>query len=115
MQEIRDHVTDEHLLQFAAAAANDADAAAAAAALALPQPWADQGCLMGAADEPGACAAGFDTSSWELVLDREEVGLRYRVWRQLLRKGLYMYRAAARFAGVAAADLRPFHLDDGAR
>lgn len=115
LQEIRDHVTDEHLLQFAAAAADDADALAAATALALPLPWADDGCLMGAADEPEACGTDFDTADWELVMDREEGGLRYRVWRQLLRKGLYMYRAAARFADISAADLRPFHLDDDAR
>lgn len=49
------------------------------------------------------------------VVDRASEGLRYQVWRQELRRGLYMYRSVATFQGVAPRDLRPFHLDDHAR
>lgn len=111
LQGIRGHVTDEHLLQFAAVVGEEA-CAAAAAELALPSAWADAGCLLGAAAGGGA---GCSEEGWEQVICRSEGGLSYEVWRQPLRAGLYMYRSRTVFQGVSPRDLRPFHLDDHAR
>ena len=110
LQEIRDHITDEHLLQFAAVAGEEA-ARAAARELALPAAWAAPGSLLGPCDASAACS----DERWERVIERSEGGLSYEVWRQELRGGLYMYRSRALFAGVSPKDLRPFHLDDHAR
>lgn len=176
--EIRSHVTDEHLLQFAAVA-GEAAAAAAAAELRLPAAWSGEGSLLGGtADGEAApctddgweqvgfgavlvlsgvqasCSRGlgmptnrfywFQAISIQVlcadapaqrmtraspqpcrppplpprpcqVVDRASEGLRYQVWRQELRRGLYMYRSVATFLGIAPRDLRPFHLDDHAR
>jgi hypothetical protein len=110
LQEIREHITDEHLLQFAAVAGEEA-ARAAARELALPAAWAAPGSLLGPCDTSAACS----DKRWERVIERSEGGLSYEVWRQELRGGLYMYRSRALFAGVSPKDLRPFHLDDHAR
>ena len=72
--EIREHVTDEHLLQFAVVA-GEAVAAAAAAELALPPAWAHAGCLLRAAGAAHACG----DEAWELVVSRSEGGLSYEV------------------------------------
>lgn len=61
-QDIRDHVTDEHLLQFAALV-GEAASTAAAEQLGLPPAWAHDACLLGAADDPGACSE----AGWEQV------------------------------------------------
>ncbi|KAL4428522.1 hypothetical protein ABPG75_002611 [Micractinium tetrahymenae] len=63
-QEIRSHVTDEHLLQFAAVA-GEAAAAAAAAELGLPAAWAGDGSLLGGAADGGAAPCTDD--GWEQV------------------------------------------------
>ncbi len=63
VQDIREHVTDEHLLQFAASIGEEA-AVAAAAQLALPTAWEHSGCLLGAAD---GGAAGCSEERWEQV------------------------------------------------
>lgn len=62
-QDIREHVTDEHLLQFAACIGEEA-AGATAAQLALPAAWEHAGCLLGAAD---GGAAGCSEERWEQV------------------------------------------------
>ncbi|GAB4816531.1 hypothetical protein N2152v2_003577 [Parachlorella kessleri] len=111
-QEIRQAVTDEHLLQFGAALGEEA-AMMASSELGLPAPWGQEPSLFGS--EEGAAGAGAAGEEWEQIVDRSQPGLRYSAWRRPLRRGLYVYRSSAVIEGVSPGELRAFHLDDVGR
>lgn len=103
-QAIREHVTDEHLLQFGALI-GEAPAAEASARLGVPGAWAAADALLGLPDTPRCHAGG-----WERCASGAHEGLTYEAERLPLRGGLYIYRSRAVVEGVEPRDVRPFQV-----
>eukprot|EP00887_Chlorella_sp_A99_P004935 scaffold4.g4935.t1 len=108
-QDIRDCVTDEHLVQFGALIDEPASRQALEQ-VHVPGAWQEPGALLGLPDT-AKCSEG----AWEPLVTASKEGLTYQAWRLPLRHGLYAYRSLAVMEGVAPRDVRPFQLDDHAR
>lgn len=105
---IREYITDEHLLQFAALAGDEL-CQQVVLQLGLSPAYGEEGSLYGVPDEE---SFGQD---WELIIDQSRPGLTVRAWRLPLKSGLYLYRQSAVIGGATPRDVRPFHIDDQAR
>lgn len=125
LQEIRELVTDENLLQFGCALGEE-PALKVSAELGVPGPWsAEAGALYGAPDAralaapstsaAAGAAAGVEQGGWEEIVQESRPGLTYRAWRKPLRGGLYLYRSSTVMADVTPSQMRAFHLDDDLR
>lgn len=102
---VRSIATDERLVEFGAII-EEKSAQRVAEELKLPV-WGARNSLFGATDN--------DHSAWDCIMEETTQGLKYKAWRRLLRNNLFVYRTSVTFEGISPRDLRPFHLDDGAR
>lgn len=114
---VREAVTDEHLLQFAALL-GEPEAAEALNRCGLAGPWSEDEALLGLGEERSTASTNdgaMDFNTWQPLVVESKAGLAYTAHSHHLRRGLHIYRTRAVLEGLTPAEVRAFHLDDAAR